>query len=228
MKKLFYAVLVTLCTFSTAHPAVLSIDDFLNNQGPISDLILDGIAVTDILGTPPLTQPAVTDRTLSSNLLSTNAPIQNDVQVTNGILDVTNGTGEDSQINVIWTLKPNLLGAVNSAGIFFTLVESDANQTSATLAIGATPLGSFVIPGNTVNKVLTFDLPLAVVPQINAGGQLTLSLDGDPGWDLSLNRFGLTSNGDVPTVPEPGTVLLLGTGILGLGWWRWRGTRSVN
>ena len=227
MKRMLYAATAALCLAANVHAAVFSIDDFTNNQGPVEDTSKDGLAVIDTINTPPLTQPNVLDRTLSHNLLDFSSPIDSAVQVGGGVLDITNGVGENSEVKVIWSLKPNLiLGAISSAEFFFTVVASDANATTVKLDIGGTLLGNFDIAGNTENKVLKFALPLGLVDDVNQGGKLTLTLNGAKGWDLALNQVGLTTDGSTPTVPEPSTISLLGLGLLGLGWSRWK--RSAN
>jgi hypothetical protein len=45
---------------------------------------------------------------------------------------------------------------------------------------------------------------------LNAGGTLTMTVDGDNGWDLSLDSFGLT-------LPEPTSLGLVGLALLGAG-----------
>src|SRR5262249_704351 len=104
-KMMLYTALATLLSFSTAHAIEIVIDDFSTPQGPISDLVVNGIAVTNLI---PLLGLPVTNRTLNDNLIASSVPVQNSVEVTAGILDVTNGTGEDSQVMVIWTLTPGL------------------------------------------------------------------------------------------------------------------------
>ncbi len=230
--KILSAMFATFLMLSTANAVEITIDDFSTAQGPIGDLVVGGGAVTDLIALAGL--PKTINRTLSTELLASASPVQNSVEVTGGaggILDVTNGTGEDSQVKVIWTLQSNIfLGPVQNAGFRFTVVDSDGNPTNIGLAMGGTSLGNFAIPGNTQNQILNFALDdLAKVATVNLGGPLTLTIDGAPGWDLSLNQLSLTFN-EVPggQVPEPGTISLLGLGLLGLGWSRWRRSRSAE
>jgi hypothetical protein len=228
MKKIFYAVVATLFMVVPAHAVSIVIDNFLTSQAPVDDTLVDGTAVTNLIAVAGL---PVTNRQLSINALAPiNLPTQTSTQVVNGNLEVINGVGDDSQVIVTWNLSPGVFGVplntITDAGVRFKVVQSDGNPTSATLAIGATGLGNFPIPGNTVNSTLNFALSTSLVDEVNAGGLLRLTLDGVPGWDLALTELDLTFNEvEQPppsNVPEPGTISLLGIGLLGLGWVSWR------
>ena len=82
-----------------------TIDDFGVAQGPISDLVANGIAVTN----------TIPGRTLSSNLLAFVTPASNTVEVVVGVLDITNGTGDDSEVKVTFNLGANLIPGGNNA-----------------------------------------------------------------------------------------------------------------
>lgn len=215
-KNILSAALATLLTFSTADAVVITVDDFATPQGPISDLTANGIAVTNLIALAGL---PVTNRELSIDALgTTSAPITNRAEVIVGILDVENGVGDDSQVMVTWNLSPNIFPfAVINAGFRFNVDQSDGNPTDVSLFIGATNLGNFAIPGNTINQILDFALNPALVAAVNAGGALKLTVNGDPGWDLALRQLDLTFN-EQTVIPEPGTISLLGLGLLGLGW----------
>lgn len=225
--KVLSAVFATLLMCSNADAITILVDDFSDDQGPISDLNVDGVAVTD---TVSLSGGVVDSRTLSiEGLLFLNPP-QNAATIGGGLLDVTNGVGDDSEVIVTWNLLPNVFPVVPVTDVGFRLnvVQSDGNPTNVALAIGATNLGNFAIPGNTANQILPFALNPALVAAVNAGGPLTLTLDGAPGWDLALDQFDLTFNEQQTVIPEPGTITLLGIGLLGLGWSRWRRTGSAK
>lgn len=215
--KGLYAVFASLLMCSTAQATTIVLDDFSGTQGPISDLTLDGIAVTNTVG----------GRTLSINALSFLAPPQNNLQVSDGILDITNGVGDDSIVRVTRTVGASLIPtSATNPTLSFVVVRSDNNPTIVTLSVGGTSLGTFNIPGGANNQTINFLLTGSQIAAFNAGGVLDLRIDGIPGWDLALNQFGLTFDEPTPTVPEPGTLSLLGIGLLGLGWSRWRRTGS--
>lgn len=192
-------------TAGLAQAGAVVIDDFSVDQGPISDTTADGTAVSNTL-------PGV--RTISTNMLSGAAPIQNQVQVTQGVLDITNGTGDDSEVIVSWLIGSGLV-PTGSVNVKFSalIVGSDANVTDVQFLLGNTVLLSSIIPGNTANAAIGFDIDPALIA---AGGTLTLKINGAPGWDLTMDTFGITYDTPTPpTVPEPATLGLLGLAMLG-------------
>jgi hypothetical protein len=52
---------------------------------------------------------------------------------------------------------------------------------------------------------------------LNAGGVLALTINGAPGWDLTLERIGLSFDLLPAAIAEPSVVALLGLGLLGIG-----------
>jgi hypothetical protein len=211
-KLLASAALLAMAGLAQAGSVV--IDDFSANQGPLNDTSADGVAVTSTLG----------NRTISTNMLSGTAPIQNSVEVTAGVLDITNGTGDDSEVIVSWLIAAGLVPA-GSVNVNFSalIVGSDANPTGVEFLLGSTSLLSSAIPGNTANQTISFSIDPALIA---AGGTLTMKLNGAPGWDLTMDSFGITfDTPTTPTVPEPATLGLLGLAMLGAAGARRRKSR---
>jgi len=211
-KLLASAALLAMAGLAQAGSVV--IDDFSADQGPLNDTSADGVAVTSTLG----------NRTISTNMLSGTAPIQNSVEVTAGVLDITNGTGDDSEVIVSWLIAAGLVPA-GSVNVNFSalIVGSDANPTGVEFLLGSTSLLSSAIPGNTANQTISFSIDPALIA---AGGTLTMKLNGAPGWDLTMDSFGITfDTPTTPTVPEPATLGLLGLAMLGAAGARRRKSR---
>jgi hypothetical protein len=210
MKNLFALTAIAAgLFFSTQASAltVVNIDNFSTFDQTVVDNTVNGVAVSESNAT----------RTLSANLLAA-VPAGDSViaRVTSGILDVTNGTLEDSEVKVDWNIAALALpaDAINT-GFYFKVVASDANVTGLEFLFNDANLQNFNIPGNTLNTELTFGLSAAELAAVSGGGKLTLKINGAPGWDLALDQFGFSY--DKPSkVPEPTTLGLIGLGLAGM------------
>jgi len=209
MKKLFALTAIAAGLLVSAQASaltVVSIDDFNSGDQLISDLVVDGVAVTDTNAI----------RTLSTNLLAAVPPVGNTAQVVAGILDITNGGGDDSEIKVDWTIGALSLpsNAIN-VGFYFKVLQSDGNPTDLEFLFNSASIQSFSIAPNTMNADLTFGLNAAELAAVSGGGNLTLKINGEPGWDLSVDQFGFSY--ETPSkVPEPTTLGLIGLGLAGM------------
>ncbi len=210
MKNFVKASLVAAAfigTTAVAAPVFVNIDTFDTTPMSAPDLRADGVPVI-------LTSPT---RTLTNNLLATIAPTGNTADVTGvnpgGFLDITNGTGEDSEVGISWNIARGLIptGATN-VGFFFSVLQSDGNPTNVEFYLNGNSISNNNIAGNTNNRVVTFALTGANLAAANLGGVLELRINGTPGWDFSADSLGFSY--EPAAVPLPGTLALLGLGIL--------------
>lgn len=202
LKKL---LVTAMASISLASAGTLVLDNFQDNQGPIS---------TGSTGPLALTSPnSATNRTLTLNQLSSIAPPTFNMVVSSGILDMTNGTGDDSTMIVTYTLPAGLI-PVGATNIQLTLevIQSDGNPTS--LALSGAASGNFSIAANTNLQTVTFNIASL------GAGSLTMTMDGAAGWDLALDSIGVNWTDPTTVVPEPSTYAMIGLGLAGLAFLR--------
>lgn len=186
-----------------ASAGTITLDDFSTDQGP---LIFEG-------ATGPLAIGGGINRSLILTDLGGVSPILHTAQVVDGLLDMTNGSGDNSTLEVRYDVPaiPLPPGASNLR-LVIRVVQSDGNPTNLTL--GGFASGSYSIPGNTLGQ----DLEFALAGPTFGAGQFTLLIAGARGWDLALDSIGLSWDDPPPTgdVPEPATMALVGLGLAGV------------
>ncbi len=189
-----------------AATGTIIIDDFDSNPQSVSNTSLGTISSSSAI------------RTLSSNLIADMTPVNSSAEVTgttgSGILDITNGTGENSIVDVSWSSLSFSLPTDALANFFFEIVSSDGNPTHVSFTLNGTSLFTADIPANTSNQTISFSVDPAL---LNAGGTLDLQITGATGWDMAIDAFGVSWSTPSASVPEPTSIALLSAGLVGLG-----------
>jgi PEP-CTERM motif len=197
------------CASALAAPIIIDIDTFNTNPQSISDLIVDGLPVVE----------SNSVRTLSNNLLVGVPPIGNTLDITGGptgFLDITNGGGENSEVRVSWALAAGRIPAsALSAALFFKVLQSDGNPTNMSFYLNGNLFSSIDIAGKTKDQTFQFGMSASQRSVASAGGTLELRINGETGWDFSVDSLGLSYEPAVSTVPVPASVALLAIGLVG-------------
>ena len=215
--KLLLTAAMLLASASAAHAVVIQIDDFATDQGPVTDLTVDGVAVSTGEAVFDVNGNSIT-REITVNLLEGREPVQNSVEVTDGVFDITSGSGDDIEVVTTWDVSSlqddiEAIDNISSIAFLFNVIESDANPVTIAASLNGLLLGSFDLPGNLLDEVIVF----AFDPATTVTGDLVLTINGEAGYDLTLESLGLLVNEPDPNqVPAPAALGLFGLGLFGL------------
>jgi hypothetical protein len=213
MKKALTHIAIFVWALFAAHvsatPVIIEIDTFNSGVQLISDVSADGIAVTS----------RVPERFLSTNLLMGMAPIGNTAEVTGGVrgfLDITNGSGEDSEVRVAWNLAAGALPtSAQSADILLTVLRSDGNATVLSFYLNGTLFAVSSIPPNATDLLIGAHLSAGQRVVASLGGILELVINGATSSDVSLDSIRLSYEPPA-LLAAPASLALLGLGFFGL------------
>lgn len=211
-KLMLTAVMLGLLTSASAFSATINIDDFSVDQGPVVDKTANNGGVTSVLAGV---------RTITNDLLFSFPPVRSQVEVTEGYLDIANDALEDSQVTVSWSLAPGLfpLSNIVSSALFFELISTDLNPTTISFFLNGFNLANFNMLGRLSFETQEFSLNGSQLASLNGGGDLQMRINGDAGWDMTIDSIGISYDvgQTFAPVPSPGIVGLMAIGFAGLG-----------
>lgn len=205
MKKLSFAALAAsaLLWSATAGAGTFLLDSFDTHD----------MSVSDIFGGASTCQ-ANAARQICHDFFASVPPRESTVQVTQGVLDINNGTGDNSTVTVNWAL--NLANPVTIFNLAVNILADTSDTRKIEFFYKPTTTGNFTSLGAMTNTtgfsagiLQTSFAPLTIAAG-NNGAIMRMVLTGVPGWDLTLDMVGAN-------VPEPTTLALLSIGLLGLG-----------
>lgn len=199
-----------------AQAVVIRIDDFATNSTPVFDLTNNGNAVTGPVQ-PIIVNGRALTRQLSINLTSALPPVQDNAIVSDGVYDLTNGVGDQTEARLIYAidgLAPAFprLGDLSDLTLLLRIVESDGNPSQIETLMNGNSLAVTQIAPNTMNQPIS--VPLDPTQQLN--GSLQFVLTGAPGYDITLNLIAVNAVPNNLNVPAPSALVLFGLGLIGL------------
>ena len=200
--------------------------------GPAAALIIDSFdfpALGDLVGIRSgapypvlaITTPDVGDRFLgTSRTLSVTAPTGQSTGEINGLtadaLEMQNSVVAIGTFTVRWDGIDHIDLTENGSifGFQLTIPEAIDNPLTVTFSAGAASVNRTFPNGTQGNS---FFIPFGD-QDFSDVTQLTATFTGPPGWDAAVQLIG--------TAPIPGTLLLMGVGLLGLARWGKRAGRQ--
>lgn len=212
---LFGAALAAVAALP-ATASVISIDKFGTAQGPISDFTVGGggVSAPQVMY---LHGGNLFSRDLSIELLARVAPIQDAAQVSRDVLDVNNGVGEKTRVDVTYALPASLQTQVDSysdvsgLGLLFTIVGIDLSNVFFTATLNGVDLGTPTpIPSQPgLNRFSFSTRPVS--------GTLVFTINGQAGYDVTIDDIALfLDDGRGLDAPTPASLALFGFGVAGV------------
>lgn len=156
---------------------------------------------------------SITDAVVVNTGLSSSVGVGASPNSPAGSLSINNGNDIASNVGVQWALKPLAVASGSPVSIFFDVITSNVGVPGANNTFDFTiGIGSFqrTIGNVAATTTLSFLLTASEVAALIPGGTMTMQVNGDPGFDISLNAVGLI-------IPEPTSLALVGLALVGAG-----------